>query len=354
MKIVVCPDSFKGTMSAPQAAEAIASGIRLHVPEAEVVGLPLGDGGEGTAVAIASALPGSRKVTCGSVDPLRRPINTSYYIIKGCTALIESAAASGLTLLQPHERDILQADTFGTGLLMVDAYRKGIRDFIVCMGGTATCDAGFGALQALSRVIPPLSSGKPGDLHCSEVRITLLCDVRNPLTGPLGAAAVFGPQKGATPEMVPILDQLLNQRAQEYRLMSGIDVTQQEFAGAAGGLAGMFMACYGANPVVGIDYVLDLLNFKNAIEGADLVVTGEGSADATTLHGKACKGVLDAAYGYGVPVVLLAGRVSDCDLLRKAGFSQVIRATPQDYDPLVPHAEYLKRAVKEISFVNKC
>lgn len=341
MRVVVCPDSFKGTMSAREAAEAIRRGVIAAAPDAEVDIVPLGDGGEGTVGALAAALPEVTAVECGAVDALRRPIRAAYVISGGTTALVESAAASGLTLISPGERDIMRADTFGTGLLMADAWRRGIRDFIVGMGGTATCDGGYGAYLALRQHAPAALEGANG-------RFTLLCDVDNPLCGPKGAAKVFGPQKGATPAQTEALDLLLRERAREYSRLKGIDTTCMAHAGAAGGLAAMMMACLGAEAVSGIERVLDLLRFDHILRGADLVITGEGKADATTLRGKTPSGVLRRASRLGIPVALLCGRVEHAGQLLSAGFSHVARATPARPEPHMSHAACLEEAARKL------
>lgn len=347
MKFVVCPDSFKGTLSAVEAAHAISEGITRVFPDAEIVALPVGDGGEGTVDSVVSALgadegeskTGIQRFSCDVVDPLGRPVFSSYAVVGSNTALIESAAASGLMLVSPEERDVVKSDTYGTGLLIVDAWRRGIRDFLICMGGTATCDGGHGALEALLSVIPH-SSG--------EGKFTLLCDVENPFCGPEGAARVFAPQKGASPEMIPLLEDRLEQLAREYSTYNGVDVSRMKYAGAAGGLAGMLMACYGAVPVSGISRVLELLDFDGRLDGANLVITGEGKADRTTLSGKAPIGVLNAASLRNVPVALVGGRIEDKDILMQRGFAYVEEATPRHPDPSVSHREYLSRAVTEL------
>lgn len=323
MKIVVCPDSFKGTLTAAEAAEAIREGILDACPDAEVVTLPLGDGGEGTVSALSAALPGVETVECATVDPLRRPVTAKYAVAGGSTALIETAAASGLTLLRQEERDIFRADTYGTGLLIADAWRRGIREFVVCMGGTATCDGGLGAYTALYPVIKKDPEIAKGDF-------TLLCDVENPLCGPRGAAAVFGPQKGAASDMVGPLDSRLRGLASLYAAIDGIDVADMKYAGAAGGLAGMLMACFRATPERGIGKVLELLDFDSRLKGVDLVVTGEGRSDLTTLSGKAPAGVLERARRRGVAVALLCGRINARDALLEAGFCRAVEAAPPD------------------------
>lgn len=318
-RFLVCPDSFKGSLSAAEAAEAMKRGILEAIPDAEVIALPVGDGGEGTI----SALMGNPQfakdavtVVCDTVDPLRRPIKASYEIWRGETAFIESAAASGLTLLSRKERDVFKADSYGTGLLIVDAFDRGIRRFVLGMGGTATCDAGYGAWEAIRH------------LPHREMDVTLLCDVRNPLCGVTGAAHIFGPQKGAPFFLLPYLDERLRLRAREYADLYGRDVSSLPFAGAAGGLAGMLMASCDATPVMGIDFVLDVLDLRSQLEGVELAITGEGCADITSLGGKAPMGVLNVAREVGVPVALVCGKLANREFLDQEGFAAIMAASP--------------------------
>lgn len=331
-RIIICPDSFKGTLSASEAAEAIREGIMDSAPDSEVVLLPIGDGGEGTSNAITSTLEDYCKITADTIDPIHRPIKAGYYLQGTDTAVIESAAASGLTLLAPSERDIMTADTAGTGLLILDAYAKGARNFIICMGGTATCDGGRGAYEVL----------KKADI--GDASFTLLCDVETPLCGVQGAASVFGPQKGALPHQIPVLDRRLRELAEEYSSINGKNVADEKFAGAAGGLAGMLMACFDAVAVAGADEVLKLVGFRRALKDADLVITGEGKADRTTLTGKAAFRVLQEAGREGVPVVLIAGCVEDCEALMAAGFGRVVQATPDGMEPDADPKHWLRTA----------
>lgn len=337
-KIVVCPDSFKGTLTAPEAAAAMLKGIKDVLPEAEVVCLPLGDGGEGTIDALATVLPEPLTIFVPSVDPLHVPIKAKYLIYDGGKALIESASASGLTLVAPERRDIMKADTYGTGLLIADALQKGIRDFIICMGGTATCDGGAGALQALRDTETFISATKAS--------FKLICDVDNPLCGPRGAAKVFGPQKGATQDMIPLLDNRLKSLAAEYATLRGIDAYDLPYAGAAGGLAAMLMACFGANPVKGIETVLQLLDFETHLHATDLIMTGEGRADLTTLNGKAPFGILEVARRHGIPVALVCGSISDEDSLSKAGFHIVEQSSPLSAETNHDYADLLANAAR--------
>lgn len=340
MKIVVCPDSFKGTLSASEAALAMREGIREVMPEAEVIMLPLGDGGEGTANVLTINEKNAERVECATVDALHRPIKASYFI-KGNMAVIESAAASGLTLIRETDRDIMRSDTYGTGLLIRDALEKGIREFILCMGGTATCDGGRGAFSALH---------DQEDIFkiAMESKFTLLCDVANPLCGPCGAAPVFGPQKGAVPSMLPMLEEKLKMAAKFYLGYRGRDVSDEKYAGAAGGLAGMFMSVFDAVPVSGAVYIMNYLSLSSYLKDADLVMTGEGRADATTLSGKVAKGVLDFAKKEGVPVALVAGKVEDKGLLLQEGFNFVEQATPDGADPSDTPGLYVLRGARRV------
>lgn len=336
MRIIIAPDSFKGTLTAREAAEAMAEGVKDAVPDADVVCMPVGDGGEGTADALKASLSDVETVCCPTVDALGRPISATYLISGGITAIIESAAASGLTLIKPVERDILKADTRGTGKLIADAHRRGIRNFIIGMGGTATCDGGWGAYTLLEQ------------LNLEDSRFTLLCDVDNPLCGESGAAPVFGPQKGASGEQINFLERRLSERAEIYASKGGRDVRNLKYAGAAGGLAGMLMACYSALPVPGIQKVLELLDFDSVLADADLVITGEGKADRTSLHGKAPVGILRAASEKAVPVAMIGGKIEDEALLKRAGFKKIVRATPDTPDPALSAAIYVSEAAKSL------
>lgn len=352
MKILVCPDSFKGTLTAPEAAEAIRSGVLDVLPQAEVVCLPVGDGGEGTVAALVPSLRDAKKIMCRSLDPLRRPITASYYI-SGETAFIESASASGLTLVESHERDVLRSDSYGTGLLIADAIRHGCTRLVIGMGGTATCDAGLGALEAL------LDKGAMESFVNAATRpsVRLLCDVDNPLCGPRGAAPMFGPQKGATPEVLPALEDRMRSALGDYRQMSIVenfpeDILSAPYGGAAGGLAAMLMAVVGATPSAGIDAVLEMLRFEKYLEGVDLVITGEGKADVTTLSGKAPMGILKAVRKHfrSLPVMLVAGKVEEHDKLKEAGFAYVVQATPAVRSADSTPASILRSSLSSIPF----
>lgn len=337
-RIIVAPDSFKGSLTAAQVAEACRLGILDEFSAAEVVCLPLADGGEGTVDAL-SASAGMMKVKCRVSDPLMRPVEAWYAISSdGRSAVMEMAAASGLTLLSESERDPLQTSTYGTGEMILDALRRGCRRFFIGIGGSATNDAGMGMLRALgyrfadasgnplegrgsdlSRVVRIDVSG--ADPRLRESSFTVACDVGNPLFGPNGAAYVFAPQKGADEETVMQLDIGLRDFASVIMRDMRVDVSSIPGAGAAGGLGAAFCAFLGADLRKGIEMVLEAVGFDRAIAGASLIFTGEGSVDAQSLMGKVVSGVSSHAREAGVPVVVLGGKVADRVALAKAGLT---------------------------------
>ena len=343
MKIIVVCDSFKGSMTSAEAGEAAADGLRSVMPDAVVTVVPVGDGGEGTAQALAQAL-GASAVSCMAHDPAGRPVSTHYYIY-GTTAIIETAAASGLTLLSPAERRPLEADSSGTGELIADALRRGCRKIIIGLGGSGTCDGGMGMLAALGVRFADVS-GAP--LHpCGKAlekiaaidttgiipeartaTFCLACDVTNPLTGPEGAAAVFAPQKGADAQAVERLEAGLRNFSRAAAVSTGRDMSGHPGAGAAGGIGYALMEFFNTTSSSGIDTVLDVIDFDSIIAGADLIVTGEGRIDRQTLMGKTPSGILARGKRHGVPVVALAGSVEDRDKLLAAGFADVRGITP--------------------------
>ena len=329
MKIVIATDSFKGTLTSLQAGRAMADGIRRVMPEAKVVVLPVADGGEGTVEAILEAR-GGRRETARVKGPLGDPADAAFGILPdGNHAVIEMAAASGLTLLEPDRYDPLNASTYGTGQLITAALDHGCRDLLVAVGGSATVDGGCGAAQALdvrfltadgTPIKPPIGGGQLDEINridltnrdprIAKTQITVLCDVTNPLVGPNGAARVFGPQKGADPQQVEQLDRNLAHLAAIIQQDLGIDIRDLPGAGAAGGLAGGLAAFTSASLTRGADTVLDLLALDDHLEGADLVVTGEGRLDAQSRMGKVVSGVATRARSAGVPVIAIAGSAS--------------------------------------------
>ena len=314
MKIVVAPDSFKECLPASRVAAVRAAAVREACPGAEVLALPLADGGEGTLDVLAAAL-GAQVHTVTVQDPLGRPVDARLGVW-GETAMIEVAQACGLSLLKPLERNPLRAGSQGVGELLLAAHRLECRHFLVGLGGSATCDGGAGLLS-----VPGINSLKDSSFE-------LLCDVDAPFVGPQGAARVFAPQKGASPADVEVLEARMLALAAQWFRETGVQVADLPGAGAAGGLGGALMAHFAATRVSGIQKVLELVRFREAVADADLIITGEGRSDAQTLQGKVPYGVLQNAGE--VPVALVSGRIIDREDLLKAGFDQLLEVTPRD------------------------
>lgn len=312
-KILIAPDSFKECLSSPEVAATLAAAIRERHPQAEIVEMPLADGGEGTLEVLAKALGADIRETLVS-DPLVRPVPARYGVA-GKTALIEIAQACGLSLLKPAERNPLLTSSRGVGELLMAAYKEGCRHFIVGLGGSATCDGGAGMLAV------------PGLKEMKDSTVELLCDVDAPFVGPQGAARVFAPQKGASAQDVEVLESRMVLLADTILQETGVDVANLPGAGAAGGLGGAFMAYWNARREQGIDRILELVGFEKAFKGTDLILTGEGKSDAQTLMGKVPMGVLQHAKG--VPVALLSGRIENRLQLEQAGFSPIVEVTPR-------------------------
>ena len=331
-KVVVAIDSFKGCLSSVEANRAAAEGVRRAWPEAEVVEVPVSDGGEGFLEAFRAAVGGGL-VDVAVKDPLGRSISARY-LLKGETAVVEVAEAIGLTRLRPGERNPLLASSYGAGQLVADAVRRGARHIIVGLGGSATSDAGKGMLRALTDAFGTLEPLR-------ALRFTIAADVDNPLCGEHGAARVFGPQKGATPRMVRLLDDEARRFAEDSARRLGYDRSQLPGAGAAGGLGYAFLQYLDAERHSGIDLLLGTVGFDALLAGADLVLTGEGAADRQTLMGKLPMGIL--RHSAGVPVCLMAGRVRDRRQLLQAGFSCVACIHPPGLAP----EEALKKTVAQ-------
>ena len=324
-KIIVAIDSFKGCLISVEANQAACEGILAKIPDAQVVQVPVSDGGEGFMEAFQAAM-GGEIVQANVKDPLMRPI-VAPYLLQGDTAVIEIAKACGLTLLKPEERNPMVATSYGTGQLVVDAVRRGCKHIIVGLGGSATSDCGIGMLRA---IIDAFAKGGSWDdvRQLDDVRFTIATDVTNPLCGDNGAAHVFAPQKGATPGQVLALDA----RAQRFAHVSakhmGRDCQDMSGAGAAGGLGYAFLQYMQAECRSGISLLLDTIHFDNLLQDADYVITGEGSADCQTLMGKLPYGILQRAQRHDVPVLLIAGRIADEQQLLAAGFVRVACINP--------------------------
>ncbi len=354
-KIIVAIDSFKGCLTSAEANRAAVEGILARMPEAEVLSIPVSDGGEGWLEAFRSPTPspvgrgtsptsaltsreGSPTPTLPSRegalvevdvrDPLMRHI-IAPYLVMGDTAVIEIAKASGLTLLNEEERNPMIATSYGTGQLVADAVRRGCRHIIVGLGGSATSDCGIGMLRAI--IDNFAKHGSWDDVHeLDAVHFTIATDVTNPLCGENGAAHVFAPQKGATQEVVQLLDARAKRFAEVSARHFGYDCQNEPGAGAAGGLGYAFLQYMNAERQSGIDLLLDTIGFDRLLEDATLVITGEGASDRQTLMGKVPYGILQRAKAHQVPVALIAGRIEDRQELLHAGFSQVVCINPPD------------------------
>ena len=358
MRIAIAPDSFKGTLSAQEAAEQIDLGIKRALPGVETVLVPMADGGEGTVESVADALDG-KLVDVDVHDPLGRPCKASLAISgDGKLAVLEMASASGLPLLAPDERNPLVTCTRGTGDLIKYAIDQGVTKILAGIGGSATNDAGTGMarvlgfrfLDATGKDLEPGggSLGRLGridgsgkDPRLSEVIFEIACDVDNPLTGPKGASRVFGPQKGATAQMVEELDRNLANFAAIAKRDLGVDILEVPGAGAAGGLGGGFMAFCGGRLRSGVEMVTAAVGLEDKIKGFDLVITGEGRMDSQTAHGKTPAGVAAVARGLNIPVIAICGSAGPgIQELRGIGIEAVFDALPE----LVSEADLPKRA----------
>ena len=324
MKVVLAIDSFKGCITSTEANLAATEGIKNVLPDADVIQIPVSDGGEGFIDAFHAAIGGDL-IEKTVKDPLMRPVMAKY-LLKDTTAVIEIAQASGLTLLTKEERTPLIATSYGTGQLVADAMRKGARHIIIGLGGSATSDAGIGMLKAL--IDSFAKNGQFDDIkELKGIRFTIATDVKNPLCGESGAAHIFAPQKGATLEDVLVLDERAMKFAEVSAKHFGYDRSQIEGAGAAGGLGYAFLQYLNADCKSGIQLLLETIHFDEIIKDADLIITGEGSADRQTLMGKLPMGIQKLS-GH-IPVYLIAGRVSDQTELLKAGFAHVACINPE-------------------------
>ncbi|MDN7242842.1 glycerate kinase [Planococcus sp. N028] len=326
MKIMVAPDSFKGSLSAMEAAQAMAEAIQELDSQAETILLPAADGGEGTMSTMVEAT-GGKLVAQQVEDPLGRKVSACYGILgDGKTCVIEIAEASGLMRLKQHERNPVTASSFGTGELIKSALDAGFRNYIIGLGGSATNDGGAGMLEALGMKfldrnggVLTRGGGALGELaeidvsgfdrRISQSTFVIACDVENPLVGEQGASAVFGPQKGASFETVQKLDANLRNFAGIVEQQAGISLHDKKGAGAAGGAGGAMQAFFLGEMRRGVDVVLEAISFQEQLETVDLVVTGEGKTDSQTLSGKTPLGIAEAGKNAGKPVILISGIV---------------------------------------------
>ncbi|MBY4130136.1 glycerate kinase [Rhodococcus fascians] len=326
--MVVAPDKFKGSLTAQQVASAVAQGLRTAIPHADVVEFPIADGGEGTVQMMLTH--GWEQVDCAVTGPTGDIIEAAYAFLGSC-AVMEMSAAAGLALVPdgPTSESAMGSTTFGVGEMIADALNRGAHRIVIGVGGSATTDGGQGALRALGAVIDTGSATFESiDPRLSSTDIVVVCDVDNPLTGPTGAAEIYGPQKGATRHDVGILDEHMQHWADQVEEATGHDSRSLPGAGAAGGLAFGLAAVLRARLVPGIDFMLEFTGFEQVLIDTDLVVVGEGSLDGQSLRGKGPIGVARAAHKQGVPVVAAVGRseVSD-DEAREAGVSDIYALT---------------------------
>jgi glycerate 2-kinase len=322
VRVVVAPDKFKGSLTAPQVAARVAAGLSRAAPGVEVVQVPVADGGDGTLEAALSA--GFRRVPVRAEGPTGEPVDTAYAERDG-VAVVELADVSGLRRLPGGRLAARAASSYGTGQVIRAALDAGCRRIVLGIGGSASTDGGAGMVQALGGRLVDTGGGEVGrggaalvavrsldlaGLHpaLKQAEVVVASDVDNPLLGPRGAAAVYGPQKGASPADVAELDAALARWADAVHRATGIDSAETPGAGAAGGVGFAALAVLGARLQPGIDLILDLVRFREALPGARLVICGEGSLDAQTLHGKAPAGVAAAARSAGIPAVAVAGR----------------------------------------------
>ena len=365
-KIVVAPDKFKGSLTAVQAAQAIADGLRRSRADIDVVQLPVADGGDGTVAAALAA--GYEPKTATVQGPTGEPVEATF-AVRGEQAVLELAEASGLSRLPHGTRAPLTASTYGTGQLLLAALDAGCRSLILGVGGSASTDGGAGMVQALGARFLSAAGEEVGrggaalldldrvdptllDPRLASTTVILACDVDNPLVGAQGAATVYGPQKGATSDDVELLDKALSHYAEVVHRDMGLHLSHRAGAGAAGGTGAGAIAFLGAVSSSGIELMLEVVGFARAVEGADLVITGEGSLDAQSLSGKTPVGVARAAASAGVPVIALVGRLEvGPDELRAVGITSaraLLELEPDDIVAQRDAAVLLARLAEEV------
>ena len=350
MKIVIAPDSFKGSLTAAEAAEAIETGFRAVYPDAEYVKVPMADGGEGTVQSLVDATSGT--IITQLVSGPMGDMVAGFFGILGDrqTAVIEMAAASGIHWVRPKERDVFLASSFGTGQLINAALDRGCDKLIVGLGGSATNDGGMGMMKALGaqfldqegvqltadvRALLQLEriDLRHLDPRLDKTEIVVACDVDNPLCGENGASMVFGPQKGATEEDIAVLDQALTRYGDILSANAGRDIASEPGAGAAGGMGAAFIGLIDAVLKPGVDIVIEIVDLANSLVDANLVITGEGRIDNQTIHGKTPTGVAKVAKSCNLPVICITGSVEDgADFTHQLGIDEIYSVTEGDYD----------------------
>lgn len=354
MRILIAPQGFKGTLTGPEAAQAIAIGLRRRFALADIVELPIADGGHGTLDAMLGAAGGNR-ILSRVMGPMSHPTDAEWGLLPTGTAIIEMAQASGLTLVSESDRDPMRATTYGTGQLITEALNSGARHLIVGVGGSATSDGGAGAAQALgARLLNArggdieLGAGGLMALHSIDLEhrhpmlrqavIEVAVDVSNPLTGPHGAAFTYGPQKGALPEQVPLLEVALSRMASVIESELDLALSGAPYMGAAGGLSAGLVAFANARIMPGAKVILDALRFDEFLDGMDLVVTGEGRLDSQTIFDKGPIEVARRASAAGIPAIAVVGSVGSGAEETKAHGIHLIEACSQT-DSIVPRSK---------------
>ncbi|MBM7599246.1 glycerate kinase [Virgibacillus halotolerans] len=369
MKVIIAPDSFKGSLTAVEVTKSIKKGVINAFPDAETISLPVADGGEGTLETLVSATNGEiREVSV--VGPLGNKVKAAYGILgDGKTCIIEMASASGLALVPEGKLSPLNATTFGTGQLIKQALDDGFSTFIIALGGSATNDGGAGMLQALGLNILDKEEKEIGygggkleniaridmnyfDKRIKDSKFIIASDVQNPLIGLNGASYIFGPQKGAVPETVKLLDKNISHWANKVADVTGVYLHDLPGAGAAGGIGGAFQAFFPVEMKRGIDVVLDYIKLDDYLSNADLVITGEGQVDHQTASGKTPLGVAQAAKRKRVPTIILAGAVGeDVEVLYEFGVVSVnsIIDKPMTLNESINHAsQLLEKSAEQI------
>jgi len=374
MKLVICPDSFKGSISSIQAARAIRLGFAHVFPKADFVLLPLADGGEGTVEALCFA-KGGKKFTAKVHDPLGRPVKAEYAVLDDGTGVIEMAAASGLPLLAKSERNPLITSTFGTGELILHILDRGVKRIIIGIGGSATVDGGTGMARALgvrflSKNGAVVNDGGGALRQISHIDISglspqvksatfiVVSDVNNPLTGRYGAARVFGPQKGATADMVKVLDEGLTHFAAVIKRQFGADVSNVPGAGAAGGLGAALHFFLNAKIIEGSRFIVKEIGLVKHLVGADLLITGEGKIDGQVRFGKAILAVIEAGKKARVPVIAFCGHATrEAATLHDMGLCAYFPILPEPVSPgraMANAIDYLRDAAGQVARLILC
>ena len=370
MKIVIAPDSFKGSLTATEVADAIEIGFRAVYPNAEYVKVPMADGGEGTVQSLVDATSGTI-INQSVIGPMGDMVSGFFGILGDSrTAVVEMAAASGIHLVKPEERNIYLASSFGTGQLINAALDHGCDKLIIGLGGSATNDGGMGMMKALGAqflgqggaplapdVCALLQLAKIDlqylDPRLSKTEIVVACDVNNPLCGENGSSRIFGPQKGATEDDIVVLDKALARYGDVLAINTGRNIAAKPGAGAAGGMGAALIGLIDAIVKPGVDLVIEIVDLAKSLVNTNLVITGEGRIDSQTIHGKTPIGVAKIAKSHNLPVICIAGSVEDgADIIHQMGIDEIYSVIEGDYDlteVLIEAGHKLTQAAQKIA-----